>query len=147
MQQRLTQDRNNREERRTQSLRPMRPSKVAAATLSLRRPILVVAILVAILGGSGCSCLRQIRQEAVLRKQLAVLNQAAQQFIADNGRAPDSVSDLLLRGYLKELPVDPFTGRNDTWQLATSDTPEKPGVQIHSGSDATSSTGRPYADW
>ena len=115
--------------------------------LGFWRPMVVVAIMAAILGGCGCSWLRQVRKEAVLREQLAVLNGALTQFTNDTGRAPDSVSDLLLRGYLKELPVDPFTGRNDTWQLTASENSGMPTVQIHSGSEATSSAGTPYGQW
>ena len=46
-------------------------------------------------------------------------------------------------GYMKAIPTDPFTQRNDTWKL------ERAGdlVNVHSGSDALGSNGTRYSSW
>jgi general secretion pathway protein G len=53
------------------------------------------------------------------------------------------------------LPVDPFTGKNDTWKVATEeDTIADPsqteagGISdVHSGSDQPSTDGSAYSSW
>jgi len=109
--------------------------------------VTTVAYLATVLFGSGCSRYRQSQEEHVLEQRLATLNDAAARFIADHGRAPDSVSDLLLNGYLKEAPVDPFTNRSDTWRLVKTERNGHLAVEVHSGSELVSSRGTPYSAW
>ncbi len=111
------------------------------------RPLLILGVLLAMIGSLGCSHYRQLRKEAVLREQLAVLNHAAERFTADHGRPPESLADLLFGGYLKELPVDPFTGRSDSWRISLVQGPANVRVEVHSGSTAISSTGTAYDSW
>jgi general secretion pathway protein G len=54
-------------------------------------------------------------REAVLREDLYNFQITIDQFYADQGKYPDSLKDLVDKGYLRGIPVDPFTGKNDTW--------------------------------
>src|SRR6266545_4797288 len=56
-------------------------------------------------------------REAVLRNDLFTLRQVISQFTLDKQRAPQSLDDLVQANYIKQVPRDPFTNRNDTWQL------------------------------
>jgi general secretion pathway protein G len=56
-------------------------------------------------------------REAVLRTNLKETREAIDQYFADKGAYPSSLSELVAQRYLKALPVDPMTGRNDTWTL------------------------------
>jgi len=49
---------------------------------------------------------------------------------------------------LKQVPIHPITGRNDTWVLLWSKDQEARGIEnIRSGSHAISSIGAAYGDW
>src|SRR5262245_11165947 len=61
----------------------------------------------------GCSHRQQLRKEASLREALIVLRSEISQFTLDHQRAPSSLAELVSSGYMKQLPTDPFTGRND----------------------------------
>jgi general secretion pathway protein G len=93
-------------------------------------------------------------QEAVLHDDLFTLRSVIDQYTLDKQEAPQSLSDLVDAGYLRQLPVDPFTKSSETWQvdfesgqlmLATQTTPGI--VDVHSGSRSTSLTGEPYSSW
>ncbi|HEX4488966.1 MAG TPA: hypothetical protein VH088_22010 [Terriglobales bacterium] len=72
----------------------------------------------------------------VLRQDLLTVNQIVCQYTFDNHNRPRSLNDLVLAGYLKQVPVDPITGRNDTWILDWSGDPKIPGIMsVRSGSD------------
>jgi len=92
-------------------------------------------------------------KEAVLRSNLYTLRTLIDQYTADKLKAPQSLDDIVAAGYLRSLPKDPITDRNDTWQIVMEDTslfPEQTetGIfDVHSGSTATSSEGTPYSEW
>jgi general secretion pathway protein G len=100
-------------------------------------------------------------REAVLREDLYNIRNTIDQFYADQGKYPDSISELKDKGYMREIPKDPFTGSNTTWvtvepQVTPSDgsTPSGPTTDIgkvfdvKSGSDKISSTNNtPYKEW
>ena len=90
-------------------------------------------------------------REAVLRDDLHKMRELIDQFGADKGRLPQSLDDLVSEGYLREIPIDPFTGQRD-WAVATGDDPNSSeggtGVtDVHSASAETSSEGTPYSEW
>ncbi len=92
-------------------------------------------------------------KEAVLRDDLFTLRSCIDQYTMDKQKAPQSLEDLVSAGYLKQLPADPFTGRNDTWVPAQDDTLMDPSqtdpgiVDVHSGSSMSSSDGSAYSSW
>jgi len=55
--------------------------------------------------------------------------------------------------YFRELPLDPITGSNGTWEavmdtsVSSPDQSESGIVDLHSGSTAISSEGTPYNTW
>ncbi|HKN34261.1 MAG TPA: prepilin-type N-terminal cleavage/methylation domain-containing protein [Terriglobales bacterium] len=92
-------------------------------------------------------------KESVLKQDLFTLRQVIDQYTLDKQRAPQSLEDLVSAGYLKQIPVDPFTARNDTWAAAQEDltqSPEQtePGISdVHSGSNLVGSDGTAYSTW
>jgi general secretion pathway protein G len=112
----------------------------------MRRVFFAAVAVLTMLGGiSGCSHREQLRKEASLRDSLAVLRSEIGQFTLDHQRPPSSLSDLVAGGYLKRIPTDPFTGKNDTWRTRKSSAGEY--LEVHSGSDAISSGGTKYSSW
>jgi general secretion pathway protein G len=93
-------------------------------------------------------------REAVLKDDLYTLRKLIDEFTIDKQRPPTSLDELVEAGYLRGgLPVDPFTGSNETWQTDTEDVPLTPSetasgiVDVHSGSDQTALDGTPYNSW
>jgi general secretion pathway protein G len=95
----------------------------------------------------------KIAKEAALKEDLHVLRAAIDSYTMDKQKAPQSLDDLIQDGYLKEIPVDPFTRAKDSWVTDTSDSLHSldqtdPGVDdVHSGSQELGSDGQPYSTW
>src|SRR6266550_3385062 len=77
---------------------------------------IVVLLSIMIFGNLGCSHRHQLRNESSLRESLFVLRSELRQFEEDHQRPPTSLSELVSGGYIKQIPIDPFTRRNDTWR-------------------------------
>lgn len=93
-------------------------------------------------------------REAVLRDDLFTMRKLIDQFTIDKQRPPTSLDELVDSGYLRGgLPVDPFTGSNETWRTDTEDVPISADqsasgiVDVHSGSDDTALDGTQYSSW
>lgn len=92
-------------------------------------------------------------RESTLRQDLFTLRHVIQQYTLDKQKAPQSLEDLIAAHYLKFIPNDPMTGRNDTWQVDQEDSilsPDQtaPGIiDVHSGSNLTASDGSTYSSW
>ena len=90
-------------------------------------------------------------REAVLRDDLHKMRELIDQFAADKGRLPQSLDDLVTEGYMREVPVDPFTAQKD-WAISTGEDPNSTDGQsgmtdIHSTSADVSTEGTPYSEW
>lgn len=93
-------------------------------------------------------------KEAVLRQDLFTMRSLISQYTLDKQKAPESLDDLVSGGYFKQIPVDPFTGRNDTWTVdeedytLSVDAQDTSGIKdVHSGSQLQSSDGTLYSTW
>ncbi len=88
-------------------------------------------------------------REAVLRENLATARQAIDQYHADRGAWPESLESLVEARYLRALPVDPVTGRSDTWTLRPPPEREAQAAGVYdlrSGAAGSTGDGVPYAD-
>ena len=88
-------------------------------------------------------------KEATLKENLYVMRKAIDGYYADHGKYPNSLTRLSELRYIRQIPVDPLTERNDTWvevrnQKATGDSGI---VDVHSGSDKKSADEGFYRDW
>jgi type II secretory pathway pseudopilin PulG len=57
--------------------------------------------------------------EAVLREDLFTMRSQIDRFTHDNERGPASLEEMVEKGYMGNIPIDPFTGSNQTWQEVT----------------------------
>jgi general secretion pathway protein G len=93
-------------------------------------------------------------REAVLREDLYTMRKLIDEYTLDKQYPPATLDDLVTAGYLRGgIPVDPFTGTNQSWQVVLEDVPVAPNqatsgiVDVHSGSDEISTEGTPYSSW
>ena len=114
--------------------------------------ISIILILVSIAAPIYSSSITRAK-EAVLKDDLFTMRSVISQYTLDKQRAPQSLDDLVQAGYLKQIPVDPFTNARDSWTVDQEDVllsvdQQQPGItDVHSGSTATSSDGTPYSSW
>jgi len=114
--------------------------------------MMIIAILTAIAVPRFTAAIQNAR-EAALKEDLHVMRDAIDAYTMDKGKAPQSLDDLVQAGYLRAIPTDPMTHSNQTWVTDSSDTlmdvnEEQSGIDdVHSGSDATGSNGKPYSSW
>lgn len=135
--------------------------------IELMITVTIIGILAAIAVPSYKTGLIKAR-EAVLSENLYGIRSAIDQYYADNGRYPDLLKDLVDKKYLRDIPKDPMTNRNDSWITVApaADTVSKPAsgplqaasataapppqgslYDVRSGSNLIGTNGVPYNEW
>jgi general secretion pathway protein G len=120
--------------------------------LELMVVMIIIGTLAAIAVPAFAKHIKKAR-EAVLKEDLHTMRQAIDSYTVDKQKAPAALDDLVTSGYLKTMPVDPFTQRSDTWVPDQSDAYSSvdqtdTGLNdVHSGSGDLSSEGTVYSTW
>lgn len=87
-------------------------------------------------------------REAVLKENLFILRDVVDQYYVDHTVYPPSLQELVDKGYLRSIPIDPFTKSAETWVEVFIDEEEDSGIyDVHSGSDFVGLDGTPYNVW
>lgn len=96
-------------------------------------------------------------RETTLKHNLAQLRKSIDTFYADRARYPQNLQELVDRGYLRAIPLDPVTDRTDTWRLlppganaaTASDSQAAPSSvgDVRSGAPGRARDGALYAQW
>ena len=85
-------------------------------------------------------------REAALKQNLFTLRDVIDQYRADRGKYPTVLAELQSAGYIKRIPVDPFTKSDATWQEILDQ--NQGGIfDVHSGSDLVAMDGSAYNNW
>jgi len=90
-------------------------------------------------------------RETILRENLTQMREGIKQYISDRDSPPQSLEDLVNKGYLSNVPIDPVTGQKD-WQLFSdvyeySSAREQGILDVRSVSKEISSNNTPYNTW
>ncbi|PYS30420.1 MAG: general secretion pathway protein GspG [Acidobacteria bacterium] len=119
--------------------------------------LMIVITIIAILGAVAIPMYRAVvlnAKETVLKDNLREIRRVIDQYTADKKKSPQSLQDLVDAGYFRQLPEDPITRSNSTWQVVSDSSISSPEqtesgiVDVHSGSTAISpSEGTPYNQW
>lgn len=115
--------------------------------------VMTILAILATVGVVGYRRHTKATKEAVLKEDLFQLNHCLEQFRADKGKYPTSISALKDQGYIREIPVDPMTQSRDTWvtEFENPD-PDSPDAEtgifrIRSGSTDIGENQIPYNEW
>ncbi len=131
----------------------MAPAEESGFTLvELMIVMLIIGVLAAIAIPSYTASMKNAR-EATLKVDLQVMRQAIDSYTLDKEKAPQSLDELVQAGYLKEIPRDPITQSNTTWNpdqddsLTSVDQTQGGIANVHSGSGQPGTDGRAYSEW
>ena len=111
--------------------------------------LLVVMTLLALIAAVAVPVVShsiQRAKEATLKEDLHVMRKVIDDYYADVGRYPGSLSELVQNKYIRKIPIDPVTERDDTWIEVFADN-EEGIIDVKSGADGTASDGTAYRDW
>ena len=130
-----------------------RPGERGFTLIELIVVITIILILVSLAAPIYRSSIIRSK-EAVLHDDLFTMRSLIDQYTLDRQEAPQSLQDLVDHGYIRAIPVDPFTSSSQTWvEVREDDTlmsvDQKTGgiTDVHSGSNQTSLTGDAYSIW
>jgi general secretion pathway protein G len=91
-------------------------------------------------------------KESVLKNNLFTLRTVIDNYTYDKQKAPQQLQDLVREGYLRDIPVDPMTGSNQSWRTIMEDASQsvnqsEPGIfDVKSGSDKVGLDGVAYSE-
>src|SRR6516225_2940959 len=120
--------------------------------LELMIVITIIAILASIAVPMYRASVRNAK-ETVLRDNLITIRRVIDQYTADKKKAPQSLQDLVDAGYFRQIPIDPITNSNSSWETVTDTAVAAPDqtdsgiTDVHSGATGISSEGTPYNTW
>jgi general secretion pathway protein G len=125
--------------------------------------LIIVMAIIGILATIAMPALKDVPRranEAVLKTNLHTMRDVIDQYYGDKGKYPASLEELAEKGYLRKVPTDPMTKRNDTWVFVyeenggdtarpeTEELEAEPGItDVHSGSPLAALDGSAYSEW
>jgi len=92
-------------------------------------------------------------REAILKEDLLRMREALEQYMTDKGAYPEALEDLVELGYLRQIPIDPITRSDETWETEVApwmmvDQGQPAGIwNVRSGAEEDSLDGMPYREW
>jgi general secretion pathway protein G len=91
-------------------------------------------------------------REVALRQDLHQLRDAVDKFYGDQGRYPADLKELVTKRYLRAVPADPLTQREDSWVIVppaggAGSSTAGPVFDVHSGAKGQAQDGSAYAAW
>jgi general secretion pathway protein G len=87
-------------------------------------------------------------KESVLREDLYVMRDAIDKHFSDNGVYPQQLGDLVVKRYLRNIPVDPFTQNTTSWvTVAPADASQGAVYDVRSGAPDKARDGTLVRTW
>ena len=125
-----------------------RNTREGYSLIELMIVVAIIGILVALAVPSFQHSAVKAR-EAALKQNLQTIRTVLDQHYADKGFYPPSLETLVVAGYLRQVPTDPFAETADAWVIEFEENPDaQSGIfDVHSGSDGLSTNGTPYHEW
>jgi general secretion pathway protein G len=123
-----------------------------AAGFTLIELLVVMAIIATLLSLVTPRYFQQTERarEVVLKHNLRGIRAAIDQYRQDHAAGPEDLEQLVNERYLGELPLDPISGRRDSWLVEDTDESTSTGRgirDVHSGAPGNARDGSAYASW
>ena len=119
--------------------------------LELMVVISIIAIMLAVVIPTYSRSIL-VAHENQLRSDLSQLRGAIWKYTLDKQKAPQSLDDLRVAGYIDRIPDDPMT-HEPNWEvvedeyLLSADQQDPGVIDVHSASNAISTDGTGYSSW
>ena len=102
----------------------------------------IVALLLAIALPRYFGSLNKSK-DVVLKENLQVLRTTLDKYLADKGRYPETLQDLVDQKYLRAVPTDPVTESDRSWILVPPKDSEQTGIaDVKSGATGAAHDGK-----
>jgi len=118
--------------------------------------LLAVMVILSILASIAVPSYKrsQIKaRESALTEDLYQMRRSIDAYFADHGSYPDSLEQLTSNKYIRRIPRDPFTKRDDSWICFPPESDENGQLaeggcfDVSSGSDLIGMNNIPYQEW
>lgn len=134
---------------KTEAQRPKSQKGFSLLELMISMFILIILISVAL---PTYRYTVQHARETVLRENLHQMRKAIDQYVADKGKYPQSVDDLVEQKYLRDRPVDPVNDNSTEWEQVMGDDPNNPEggqgmTDVKSLAEGEDSDGKKYKEY
>ncbi len=109
----------------------------------------IIALLASIVAPRYFRSVERAR-EASLKTSLNVMRDAIDKYLADKGSYPESLDELVQKGYMRHIPEDPLTGTRDSWQMLPPPPDSQTGgmvADVRSGAGGRAENGEPFSSW
>lgn len=123
------------------------PRKAGFTLIELLVVMAIIATLLTIVAPRYMGSIDRSKETA-LKENLNTLRQSIDKYYGDNGQYPATLDALVEKRYIRQVPLDPITERNDSWVTSPPPDKDQTGVyDVYSGAAGKASDGRPYAEW
>jgi general secretion pathway protein G len=119
--------------------------------LELMVVISIIAIMLAVVIPTYSRSIL-VAHENLLRSDLSQLRGAIWKYTLDKQKAPQSLDDVRVAGYIDKIPDDPMT-HEPNWEvvedeyLLSADQQDPGVIDVHSASNAIATDGTAYSSW
>jgi general secretion pathway protein G len=86
-------------------------------------------------------------KESALQQNLHTFRKLISDYYKDHEQWPKNLNALVEKGYLRAVPVDPFTQKADTWVSIPSEEGLDDLYDVKSGAEGQSLSGQSYAEF
>ncbi|TWO79996.1 type II secretion system protein [Denitratisoma oestradiolicum] len=128
---------------------PLGPPPLTGDGFTLIELLVVLAIIAVLLTIAVPRYFHSVdrSKDVVLIENLRVVRETIDKFYGDTGRYPESLEELVERKYLRSLPRDPVTDRDDSWVLLPPEGDAKGNIyDVKSGATGQTQDGKAYKD-
>lgn len=121
--------------------------KRRASGFTLIELLIVLAIMATLLSVVSPKYIKSVdkAKEAALKTNLRIVRESIDRYKGDTGHYPSTLQALVDEKYVKAIPIDPITDRDDSWVMISPPNSSQSGVyDIRSGAEGDAADGKPF---
>jgi general secretion pathway protein G len=113
--------------------------------------VMTIIVILAAVGVASYQHIQLKARETILKQNLQTMRKSIDMFAADQEKLPTSIQEIVDKGYIREVPLDPITGESKWDEEQGEDTISRDGgtglVDVHSLAPGEGSDGVAYKDY